>query len=408
MSLRKIIVILFVFLLCQSSFAQIPQTISFQGILTDTSGIKKDDGLYEFTFRFYTTPVGENPIWMETQSLQIDKGLFSAILGSVNPFSPSVNFNQQYWVSIEVAPDPELSPRIPLSSVPYSFYSQNADTARTVTDSSLTSQKFAKGEVVKKINNISDNITFEGDGGTTVTTNGSTIIISSTGGSGTGIQGVQNTDNILDISNPNGPTATINMKVPLLINGSTTGSEGVVSGINSNTGPGIYGSGGVYGVYGFSPDGYGIRGVSTTVNGVFGSSDQSHGVVGWSVASNTNGVWGRNHDASGVGVFGNSDNGTGVRGISLSGTGGYFTTNGSYGVRGESSSGTGIGVYGANTSSTGWGVYGVNNSVSTEARGVVGISNTGWGVSGLTNTGNGIYGSASSSGGAAFLVLIIQ
>ena len=43
----------FIILFVSSAFAQIPHTISYQGVLTDTAGNPKPDGNYSFTFNLY-------------------------------------------------------------------------------------------------------------------------------------------------------------------------------------------------------------------------------------------------------------------------------------------------------------------------------------------------------------------
>jgi hypothetical protein len=66
---------------------------------------------------------------------------------------------------------------------------------------------------VPSVNGITGPVNLVGAGGTVVSTNGETITITSVGGEGgTGIQGVQNTDNALTVTDPTGPTATINVK----------------------------------------------------------------------------------------------------------------------------------------------------------------------------------------------------
>ena len=200
------------------STAQIPHTLSYQGILADSSGAPKPDGAYNFTFRLYNVSSGGSALWSETQSAQVKHGLFSAILGSVNPIPDSVRFDQQYWLGVQVASDPELSPRMQLTSVGSSMNSLRADVAQSVPDGSITSGKIADGQVVKSINNLHDNLTMRGANGASVTTNGDTITVTASGGGGGGIGTIQNTDNALSITNPGGPTTTINLHSPFNIN----------------------------------------------------------------------------------------------------------------------------------------------------------------------------------------------
>ncbi len=85
-------------------------------------------------------------------------------------------------------------------------------------DGAVRGAKIAAGEVVRKImvgsTMMTDNITLNEGAHITLTPNGNVLTISSDGGGGgTGIQGVQNTNNTLDITNGNGPVATINVKL---------------------------------------------------------------------------------------------------------------------------------------------------------------------------------------------------
>ncbi|MDP2207514.1 MAG: hypothetical protein Q8K98_01900 [Bacteroidota bacterium] len=89
----------------------------------------------------------------------------------------------------------------------------NSITNSKLSNGSVTGTKIQSGQVVKSLNSKYDNITLSAAGGATITSSGDTIIINAgSGGGGTGIQGVQNTNNTLDIIDPNGPTATINVK----------------------------------------------------------------------------------------------------------------------------------------------------------------------------------------------------
>lgn len=110
-----------------SSLAQIPRNLSYQGVLTDTSGNPKPDGAYTLTFRLYQTSSGGTAIGTQQQTLQVKRGLFNTVLDQV--FS-SAAFDRPYWLGIQVGSEAELSPRIPLTSVPYSVSSARADTAR--------------------------------------------------------------------------------------------------------------------------------------------------------------------------------------------------------------------------------------------------------------------------------------
>jgi len=115
--------LIFIALPCISE-AQIPRTLSYQGVLSDSTGLPKSDGPYTFTFSLYDTSVQGAPIWTETKTLDVKRGLFSTVLGDEIPFGIAVKFDRPYWLGLQVEAEPELFPRIPLTSVGYSFNSE--------------------------------------------------------------------------------------------------------------------------------------------------------------------------------------------------------------------------------------------------------------------------------------------
>lgn len=61
--------------------AQIPRTLSYQGVLTDNAGKPRPDGNYTFTFCLFGSNAGGSSIWCETKALPVKNGLFSTALG---------------------------------------------------------------------------------------------------------------------------------------------------------------------------------------------------------------------------------------------------------------------------------------------------------------------------------------
>jgi hypothetical protein len=108
--------------------AQIPRTLSYQGVLTDQNGTPRTNGTYYFTFKLYEAAFTGRPLWTQAESLFVNGGLFSTALGT-NPFPSSMKFDRQYWLGIQVGTESELTPRIALSSSAYSMNSLRADTA---------------------------------------------------------------------------------------------------------------------------------------------------------------------------------------------------------------------------------------------------------------------------------------
>ncbi len=149
---------------------QIPTTISYQGILTQTDGTPVADDNYNLTFRLYSQPSSGNPIWEETQLLSTQDGLFNAILGTNNPLD--LPFDQTYFLGISINGGDELTPRLQLTATPYSL------NARTVADGSITQQKLAPGAAVTTINGLTDQVHIQAGDNMDLQLNGQTLTLS--------------------------------------------------------------------------------------------------------------------------------------------------------------------------------------------------------------------------------------
>jgi hypothetical protein len=139
--------------LAVEAICQVPRTLSYQGILCDTSGVARPDNSYIVTFRLYGVESGGTPIWTEQKTLVTSRGLFSTQLGDQVGFGPNVTFSNPYWLSIQVASGAELSPRVPLSAVAYSFKATNADTAAyaSVAGSASTGDNFGDHTATRNV-----------------------------------------------------------------------------------------------------------------------------------------------------------------------------------------------------------------------------------------------------------------
>jgi hypothetical protein len=98
----------------------IPKMFSYQGKITDTLGNPIPDTIYSLTFRLYTQPTGGSPFWNETQQVNVKNGLFSVLLGAINPIE-SVPSSGTIYLSLQIANQQELTPRLRIVSSPYSY-----------------------------------------------------------------------------------------------------------------------------------------------------------------------------------------------------------------------------------------------------------------------------------------------
>lgn len=110
--------------------AQVPKMINYQGKLTTPQGALIDSTI-SMTFSIYADSLGMPPsLWSETQaSVVIQKGIFSVLLGSINPIPDSVFSGDIRYLGVKAGNDPEMTPRKPMLSVPYAHKSLEADTA---------------------------------------------------------------------------------------------------------------------------------------------------------------------------------------------------------------------------------------------------------------------------------------
>ena len=116
--MRSTAALAIVLLSCQA-IAQIPLTLSYQGILTDAAGKTIADGTITLRFALYDVPTGGTALWQESQAVTVAGGLFSTLLGTATPLD--LPFDKPYWVGVSVGQDEELLPRVALAASPYSL-----------------------------------------------------------------------------------------------------------------------------------------------------------------------------------------------------------------------------------------------------------------------------------------------
>jgi trimeric autotransporter adhesin len=394
--------------------AQIPRTLSYQGLLTDSSGATVPDGSYGLVFRLYQTSTGGSSLWQETRTLQTHRGVFAANLGEVTPLT--LPFDRPYWLGIQLGADPELTPRMELSSSAYSLNSMRADSSRSV--QRPLSTPITNAELANRSVTLSKIDTAGAQNNQVITFNGGSVVwgMPSSGGLSLPYSGTANAYNPFSLTNQStGDYSRAIEGVSTATSGATYGVGGVTNSLSDNA-IGTFGL--ATGSTGMNSGVYGATYSQTTgAKGVFGSAEgstgETYGVFGQTKSSTggSNGVTGNALALSGVtnGVYGSTMSST-------NGASGLFgfapaTSGMTYGVYGRTQSlsdfTAGVNGYAARTSGISYGVYGASNSGSDGAAGVYGSADrsTGavYGVYGTTNSsGNGaigVYGSSSSATG---------
>lgn len=104
--------------------------ISYQGRLLDpATGQPKPDGGYTMSFSLYNVATGGGPLWTESKSVAVNKGLFNTLLGDIT-LLPAPLFNgQELYLGITVGSDPETTPRQRLAHVAYAIHAADASNA---------------------------------------------------------------------------------------------------------------------------------------------------------------------------------------------------------------------------------------------------------------------------------------
>ncbi len=124
-----------ILLLVGLGWSQVPQTISYQGVLRHSDGtlvpVAGGDTTASILFTLYD--VNNQAVWSEPHSgftgnpVTVTDGVFSVILGKETLFS-TIN-ETPHWLGIKVGDDVEMTPRIELTSVIYALHAERSDTS---------------------------------------------------------------------------------------------------------------------------------------------------------------------------------------------------------------------------------------------------------------------------------------
>jgi hypothetical protein len=66
--MRRAYILAFLLSIGTALHAQVPRTLTYQVVLTDTAGTPVPNGTYSHIFRPYQTSTGGSPLWQETKN----------------------------------------------------------------------------------------------------------------------------------------------------------------------------------------------------------------------------------------------------------------------------------------------------------------------------------------------------
>jgi len=115
-----------------SQHYDVPQVISYQGVLASANGNRLPDGEYRISVGLYDDEQGTTRVWEDEYSVTVTGGVFNLALGfGKTPLPSSVTTDKPLWVGVRINGGEELKPFTPLTSVPYALnIADNAVTAK--------------------------------------------------------------------------------------------------------------------------------------------------------------------------------------------------------------------------------------------------------------------------------------
>ncbi len=192
-----------------TAFAQ-GTAFTYQGQLFD--GTNLATGSYDLTFALFTDSGGVNQTGstLTNSATPVTNGLFTVTLD----FGPGIFDGTPLWLQIGAETNGGggvftlLNPLQPLTPAPYAVYATSADSASSaiwagtanyatwaynVEANAVTAAGIESGQVVKSLNSLHDAVTLSPGANISITPNGNTLTIASSGGGGvTSINGLQN------------------------------------------------------------------------------------------------------------------------------------------------------------------------------------------------------------------------
>jgi uncharacterized protein (TIGR02145 family) len=140
-------------------YAQVPQLINYQALLTyPQTNLPIADGEYTITFSIYSVTTGGTSLWTETQIIQTTNGIYSVLLGSLNPIDASLFASIERYLGVTINADAEMKPRKQIVSIPYAIHAKSADTviSKILETQTLADVATINNAVNAQIKNVND------------------------------------------------------------------------------------------------------------------------------------------------------------------------------------------------------------------------------------------------------------
>jgi hypothetical protein len=217
---------------------------TFQGSLNSNNIAA--NGTYDIQFALFDAMANGNQIGsaVTNPAVTVTNGIFTVPLDfGAGAFTGTDRYLQ---IGVRAAGSPDahtlLTPRQPVTSAPYAVKSLNSATADNANQlGGVDANQYVTGQVVRSVNNLTDNVTLAAGSNITITPVGNTLTIASTGGGGS--SGILNQTSQQTGANFNidgtGSAAILNANTQYNIGGnrvlSVAGTQNFFAGIDSGT-----------------------------------------------------------------------------------------------------------------------------------------------------------------------------
>ncbi len=164
-----------------SATAAEAQTTAFtyQGRFTDSTVVQPTNGVYNMRFALFDAVSGGNQVGanINIPAVSVVNGIFTVPLDyTAAGFDGTARFLEITVTNVV------LSPRQEITSAPYAIRARNAINSDQL--GGIDANQYVTGQVVRSVNNLTNNVTLAPGANITITPSGNTLTIASTGGGG--------------------------------------------------------------------------------------------------------------------------------------------------------------------------------------------------------------------------------